>query len=406
MSEMPLTDQLPDELRAHNQWVCWQTDDRDGKQTKVPIDPSTGRYSSTTDPTTWATFEQARDHADQSTTVAGIGFVFTDEDPFVGVDLDDCREDDGTATPWATDIIDRLDSYTEVSPSGTGFHVIVSGELPEGANRRGSIECYETARYFTVTGESLHDPARAVAERTAELAAIHAEYLVTESTQANAAPEQEASTEKSAALDDGQILEKARNAANGPKFERLWNGSTVGYESQSEADMALCFQLAFWTGGDIAQMDRLFRQSGLMREKWDEIHFADGSTYGEKTLERAVARVGEFYEPTATDTSRQSPEESQKGTSQSGVEATRGQTTAQQPKLDEQHEQQLLGLIDRLEARVETLEAENERLRQALSKVHHEREREQRPDRQQGSTSNPSIKESFWERLTSRFGNS
>lgn len=100
-------------------------------------------------------------------------------------------------------------------------------------------------------------------------------------------------------LDDEELLSRARGASNGAKFERLWNGRIGGYESQSEADMALCCLLAFWTGGDERWMDQLFRQSGLLREKWDDVHYADGSTYGEKTIERAVETTSEFYEPDA-----------------------------------------------------------------------------------------------------------
>jgi len=108
-------------------------------------------------------------------------------------------------------------------------------------------------------------------------------------------------------LEDEDLLEKARNASNGEKFERLWNGNTVGYDSQSEADMALCCLLAFWTGGDRTQMDHLFRQSGLLREKWDEVHYADGSTYGEKTIERAIATTSEFYDRTPATIPRTTP---------------------------------------------------------------------------------------------------
>jgi len=94
---------------------------------------------------------------------------------------------------------------------------------------------------------------------------------------------------------------RKRETRRTAKFERLWNGNTVGYDSQSEADMALCCLLAFWTGGDRTQMKQLFRQSGLLREKWDEVHYADGSTYGEKTIERAIATTSEFYDPDAGD---------------------------------------------------------------------------------------------------------
>jgi primase-polymerase (primpol)-like protein len=86
-------------------------------------------------------------------------------------------------------------------------------------------------------------------------------------------------------LDDEELLEKATVVANGETFERLWNGNTVGDDSHSEADMTLCCLLAFWTGSDRVQMDHLFRQSGLMRGKWDDVHYADGSTYGKKTIE-------------------------------------------------------------------------------------------------------------------------
>lgn len=76
--------------------------------------------------------------------------MFTDDDPIVGVDLDDCREpDSGNVDDTALDIIERLDSYTEVSPPGTGFHVLINGDLPAGRNRRGSVELYDTARFFT-----------------------------------------------------------------------------------------------------------------------------------------------------------------------------------------------------------------------------------------------------------------
>jgi primase-polymerase (primpol)-like protein len=94
---------------------------------------------------------------------------------------------------------------------------------------------------------------------------------------------------------DQELIQQACNAANGETFEQLWNGDTTGYESHSEADMALCCYLAFWTGGNTSYMDDLFRQSGLMRDKWDTVHYADGSTYGEKTIERAVLLTNDFY---------------------------------------------------------------------------------------------------------------
>jgi P4 family phage/plasmid primase-like protien len=90
--------------------------------------------------------------------------------------------------------------------------------------------------------------------------------------------------------DDHELIEKAKNAKNGAKFTALWDGLTDGYDSQSEADLALCCLLAFWTGGDPVAIDRLFRQSGLYREKWER------EDYREKTIDAALTHTTEFYE--------------------------------------------------------------------------------------------------------------
>ncbi|REA00587.1 hypothetical protein DEQ92_19675 [Haloferax sp. Atlit-6N] len=239
--------------------------------------------------------------------------MFTKEDPIVGIDLDDCRDPEtGDVDEDAQDIIDRLDSYTEISPSGMGYHVLIKGDLPEGRNRRGHIELYDTARFFTVTGDRVDNTPGHVKRRQDALEAIHREYVQLHSE--NKEPERDehtsvrddAKTTPAVALEDDELLKKAKNASNGPKFERLWNGNTAGYDSNSEADMALCCLLAFWTGGDTTQIDTLFRQSGLLRAKWDEVHYADGSTYGEKTIERAVEATSEYYDPSPRDESTQS----------------------------------------------------------------------------------------------------
>ena len=302
---------IPDALVEREQWVCWREEDRDGKPTKVPVEPTSGAFASTTDPDTWTGFETAFEFLDTGE-ADGVGFVFSEDDPIVGVDLDDCREPETeTVDSTAQDIIERLDSYTEVSPSGTGFHVLVAGALPDGRNRRGSVELYDSARFFTVTGDHVDRTPARVARRQDALDAIHRDY-VQDDEQGNADPGSPPAGEGAAYadpdsdavdLEDTEVLENARTAQNGEKFEQLWTGSTAGYDSHSEADMALCCLLAFWTGGDRTQIDRLFRQSGLMREKWDEVHYADGSTYGEKTVERAIATMTEYYDPDAASSS-------------------------------------------------------------------------------------------------------
>ncbi len=229
---------IPDELAERPQWICWRAEDRDGKTTKVPVDPTTGSFASTTDDRTWTTLEQALEYV--VTGADGIGFVFTATDPLVGVDLDDCRDPEtGKPLEPAPSIIDQLDSFTEVSPSGTGYHVLLEGELPDGRNRHGTLEMYDHARFFTVTADHVRGTPMSINERQEALEAVHEEFIVSEVSDGadtvEANPPVTESRQQSLALEDEELLEKARYASNGEKFDRLWRGSTAGYDSQSEA---------------------------------------------------------------------------------------------------------------------------------------------------------------------------
>ena len=277
----------------------------------------------------------------------------------------------------ALDIIGRLDSYTEVSPSGTGYHVLVTGKLPDGRNRRGSVELYDTARFFTVTGDHVKRTPTRVARRQDALTAIHREYVQDTDTESASDPEQHGGADEESPTtgaadvdvdpDDEDLIEKARNASNGEKFERLWNGNTVGYDSQSEADMALCCLLAFWTGGDQTQMEHLFRQSGLLREKWDEVHYADGSTYGEKTIERAIAITSEFYDPGAgDDTADDTPSGSSPDVGAADSEPSRAYLAEKNRLLSERVDELEATLAEKTE-QTDALEAEIERLTNELA---------------------------------------
>ena len=370
---------IPERLRERDQWVCWREEDRDGNPTKIPVTPGAGGFASATESETWAGFEAALDYT-ETEHADGIGFVFTDNDPIVGVDLDDCRDPEtGDVDDAALDIIARLDSYTEVSPSGTGYHVLIRGELPEGRNRRGGVELYDTARFFTVTSDHVEETPTRVARRQDALTAIHREYvqdterdMASESKQYEGADDESPTTGAAGVdidLDDKDLLKKARNASNGEKFERLWNGNTVGYDSQSEADMALCCLLAFWTGGDRTQMDQLFRQSGLHREKWDEVHYADGSTYGEKTIERAIATTSEFYDPDAGDDAADphgSPDGVTAGKTPDDANRSRAYL-AEKNRLLSERVDELEATLEQKTERIEALEAEIERLTDELT---------------------------------------
>ena len=415
MSDRTLADQttIPEILCEREQWVCWKKTKRDGKATKIPVTPGGGGFASSTDPETWADFEIALEYV-QTGNADGVGFVFTENDPIVGVDLDDCRDPQtGDVDAEALDIIDRLDSYTEISPSGTGYHVLIKGGLPEGRNRRGHIELYDRARFFTVTGDHVQERPSHIARRQDALVAIHREYVQSsdsdeqaESGARGGSADQSEPTgstnpqvdNANVDLDDEKLLEKARRASNGPKFERLWGGNTGGYESNSEADMALCCLLAFWSGGNQRQIDRLFRQSGLVREKWDEVHFADGSTYGEKTIERVISNTSEFYDPDRGNQSKQSQITSEPSGEVQGDESTRSQAyISEKNRLLTDRVDELEATLEQKNERVDALKTENQRLKDELTSRDQETQQALQENTEESST------ESMWKRTKQRF---
>ena len=263
-------DAIPQELRNRDQWVCWRLEKRDGakKLAKVPLDPKTLKRASSTDSTTWGTFAGAyscylEGRAD------GVGFVFTPADPFDGIDLDGCRNpESGVLLPWAEEVIKSLCSYTEVSPSGTGLHVILQGTLPPGGRRKGVIEMYSEGRYFTITGHRLDGFSEKIEQRPEELLELHTRVFG-EDKNPPRNPDSKPH-DLNGVSDDDALIQKACRSRSGEKFQALWKGDWSSYNSESEATLALCNLLAHCTDGDAARMDRLFRRSGLMRPKWDE----------------------------------------------------------------------------------------------------------------------------------------
>jgi primase-polymerase (primpol)-like protein len=295
------TDRLLPSLLKRAQWIVWRSEHRDGKCTKVPLDPATKECASVDEPSQWVDYQTAR-HSLNVDAVDGLGFVFTDSDPFVGVDLDDCRNPiTGELSPLAYDITTTLHSYTEVSPSGLGVHVLATGDLPGTRRRRGSLEVYDDGRFFTITGQHLDRTPETLCDCSDELAQIHDQYLAsdnpTDQDDGHNAVSRPRDSDDIGDVDEGNdavvaaVVARAQTAANGETFEALWRGDTSGYPSQSEADMALSCFLAYWTNQNPGLVDACFRESGLMREKWDTVHYADGSTYGERTIERALSFV-------------------------------------------------------------------------------------------------------------------
>ena len=171
-------DQIPLELRQRSQWVLMRLlkDIKTGKLKKVPYQCN-AIEADVTEPSTWATFAQVLD-AFNGGDYDGIGYVFTEADPYVGVDVDGCRDSEtGIAEPWAQQIIDQLDSYTEISVSGTGFHCLIKAiKPPDTRSRIGPLEIYSSGRYFVVTGAHVAGTPSTINTRQAELESVMAEY--------------------------------------------------------------------------------------------------------------------------------------------------------------------------------------------------------------------------------------
>ncbi len=310
-------DRVPAELKAQDRWVCWRRKLIPGKDrwTKVPVCAATGREASSTDASTWCSFERAVAAVGTHGTV-GIGLVFGPDRAYTGLDLDHVLHD-GVLDERYRWVVEEADTYTEVSPSGDGLHLYFRGSKPaEGRCRRGDVEMYDQGRFFTVTGTPFGE-AKSVASRPEVVEKAYRMWLEPECEKAQptledalsapdvALPKSERAwgvvgnlSDVEMRLDDDELVRRMRACRNGAEIAALLDGDmTAQRGDHSAADMALCNHLAFWCAGDAARMDRIFRASGLMRGKWDSRR--GGTTYGAQTIERALAQATEFYRPKA-----------------------------------------------------------------------------------------------------------
>lgn len=287
---------IPQELKGYKNWVCWQAypDPKSHSGiSKKPINPRTGGFAMPNNSDTWSDFETA---VRQSGKYSGIGFMFSNS-PFFGVDLDDMPNDiqdyqNGGTDNIISEFVNTLQSYTEFSQSKTGVHIICKGTLPEGRrkakNDSGGFEMYENGRFFVVTGNYCSEYGY-INDCTESVKPLHSKYL---GKTAEPKPNKNITVNLNS-VDD--IVRAACIAKNGSLFKALYSGDFSAYSSQSEADMAFCNMLAFWCGCDAEKMDAIFRQSGLMRDKWDRKQ--SGTTYGVITLQKAISDCSQTYNP-------------------------------------------------------------------------------------------------------------
>ncbi|MDG0950015.1 phage/plasmid primase, P4 family [Bacillus paranthracis] len=280
--------EIPAELKALPQWILWKFEMRNGKQTKVPCQFN-GEMARANDRRTWSTFATAVKFYLEGD-YDGIGFVFSRQDNYIGIDIDKCVTDRKT-NAFATEIIDTLDSYTEFSPSEKGIHIIIKGSLPQSVlgtgrkNTKHGLEIYSYGRFFTFTGN--RENSNDIYDRTDELEEVFEQYFDDSDIQGRV---NLAEFEKDEIkISNESLWEKMFRSKNGDEIRSLYNGNLIN-DDHSASDLALCNHLAFWTGKSATRMDSMFRETSLIRDKWDVIHFTDtNETYGERTIGVAIA---------------------------------------------------------------------------------------------------------------------
>ena len=317
---------IPGELKGLAKWVVY------GKSTaplKQPFNPKTGNEARVNKPNTWATFEDCKKAVSKGL-FCGVGFVFTGD--YIVIDLDSVIDERGAVLPLAAEIIEAVDSYTETSISGRGFHIIArhsglkleanrarldrlgldvatlsrftrtnlnrrTGELEE---KKPGIEIYDAGRYVAITGK-VYKGRDTIRNAPEAVEWLYNAFIAPDATKEQAAaveavtePYRKPQKATRGALDT--VKGRMFRGAHRDVLARLWSGDASGYQSESEAAAKLLDSLAFYTDRNPELIDALFRESGLYRPKWDERR--GNSTHGREEIERAIQRAIDRKRPT------------------------------------------------------------------------------------------------------------
>jgi putative DNA primase/helicase len=299
------TEELLKELIQRDQFVNYIMEQKGDRITKPPTDAN-GYKIDAQNSNNWRSFQDAYNASDQ------IGFVLTDDDPFLFLDLDHVLKD-GKLCDWAEELIAELPAtYIEISPSGDGLHILYKlYDTPDlKTNKRkfddGTVlEIYFNKRYFTLTGNVYHATAIATVNsgdlimKTLEKFMNWQQQLTLSESPSNDAANDASftSTEKGGGITDKEVLSILYSSKNGQKAKKLYAGDMSEYNhDHSSAELGLINYLVFYTQ-DKQQLNRLYANSSLSRDKWDEPHSSDGRTYGEMTLQKAIDDCEHFYKP-------------------------------------------------------------------------------------------------------------
>lgn len=272
---MPVRDfsKIPSKLKGYNQWIVWKLEYKDGRQTKIPYSAHSGYQASVTNPNHWSTFNQAQDVLDGGL-YSGLGFVLSENDPFVFIDLDDAGEDTQLQAMHAK-IIEHFKSYAERSPSGKGTHIICEGTIEDGKrSAANAAEMYASARYMTMTGDAINSYEITEQQTLVEILYAQLDHarskpklVVDNSVGRFESQDQQRS--------DEDVIASALNAQNGELFRALYLGGwedirryqhSNGQPNQSAADQAL-FNFAGFHSKNAEQIVRIFHSSILGKRK-------------------------------------------------------------------------------------------------------------------------------------------
>ncbi|HBC4905392.1 TPA: phage/plasmid primase, P4 family [Staphylococcus aureus] len=286
--------EIPQELKLVSNWVLWRAEWNEKQQNygKVPYSIN-GYRASTTNEKTWCDFESVSIEYEVDEQYSGIGFVLSDDNNFVCLDIDNAIDKKGQINSELALKMMQL-TYCEKSPSGTGLHCFFKGKLPDNRKKKRTdldIELYDSARFMTVTGCTIGQSD--ICDNQEVLNTLVDEYFK-ENLPANEVVREESNTNMQ--LSDEDIINIMMKSKQKDKISNLLQGNYESYfESSSEAVQSLLHYLAFYTGKNKQQMERIFLNYNNLTDKWESKR--GNTTWGQLELDKAINNQSEVYSP-------------------------------------------------------------------------------------------------------------
>lgn len=284
--------EIPDELIELPQWVLWRAewDNKRQQYNKVPYSYAGYRASSTNNDT-WTIFDAIHNLYEQNEQYDGIGFMLSNDDDYIVLDIDNAVDKNSQITSdLALDMTEI--TYCEKSPSGTGLHCFFKGKLSSERKKKRKdldIELYDSARFMTVTGDSIGQSE--ISDDQNFLNNLVDRYFKLEKSRQTVGVNSENFGET---LTDAEVVNIMLKSKQKDKICDLLQGRYETYfGSPSEAVQSLLHYLAFYTGKNKAQMERIFLNYNNLTDKWDSKR--GNTTWGQLELDKAIYNQSEVY---------------------------------------------------------------------------------------------------------------